>query len=129
MRFVHKNLFLTAKTNNYLMRQHIISLGKLNRWHSLVIILVAIILLACLYSLNNQANESIYKDSERYCRYESCPEIEGECNDDSDCSVGGCSGEVCAPKSKGPILTDCWGIRVDIDAACKCINTKCIWIK
>ena len=54
-----------------------------------------------------------------------------ECNTDSDCSAGGCSGQVCASKDKASdIITTCeykeeYGCyRL---TSCGCINNKCTW--
>jgi len=55
-----------------------------------------------------------------------------DCNDDSDCIRGGCSGTVCQPKDKEPIMTTCeykaeYACYRQIE--CACINNRCAWEK
>ncbi len=53
-----------------------------------------------------------------------------ECNIDFDCIIGGCSGQVCSPKSDGPIVTTCeWKEEYACYklTTCSCINGKCQW--
>jgi eight-cysteine-cluster-containing protein len=54
----------------------------------------------------------------------------GECSSDSDCTTGGCSGEICISKSEEPPITTCeW--REEYGCLelnnCKCIGGKCKW--
>lgn len=57
----------------------------------------------------------------------------GDCFVDSDCTQGGCSGEVCQSKSEEPVITtcewkDCYDSRY-YGVLCKCINKQCQWHK
>jgi len=56
---------------------------------------------------------------------------DGQCSTDSDCMVGGCSGQVCQSKSEEPVITTCeWRNcyrAIDYEAECKCSNNKCQW--
>jgi eight-cysteine-cluster-containing protein len=55
----------------------------------------------------------------------------GQCSSDSDCIIGGCSGQVCQSKNEEPITTtcewsDCYNAKV-YGVGCKCLNNKCQW--
>jgi len=60
-------------------------------------------------------------------------EIQGnaECAVDSDCSAGGCSGQVCTAKEKAKgLITTCeWKEEYSCLklTSCSCINDKCQW--
>lgn len=54
-----------------------------------------------------------------------------ECKSDSDCAVGGCSGEVCAPKrDAAKVTTPCvyrpWYSCLEM-TSCGCVNGVCTW--
>ena len=55
----------------------------------------------------------------------------GNCSSDSDCTSGGCSGQVCQSKYEEPVITTCeW--RDCFDASkyglkCRCIDGRCQW--
>jgi eight-cysteine-cluster-containing protein len=55
----------------------------------------------------------------------------GNCSSDSDCTAGGCSGQVCQSKYEEPVITTCeW--RDCFDASkyglkCRCIDGRCQW--
>ena len=55
----------------------------------------------------------------------------GKCTSDSDCTVGGCSGELCQSKNNEPIETSCeWKDCYDDEVygvECKCVDNKCQW--
>lgn len=55
----------------------------------------------------------------------------GQCFEDSDCIVGGCSNQVCQSKNEEPIITNCeWKDcyrSVDYGVECKCLDGKCQW--
>ncbi|MEM5869765.1 MAG: eight-cysteine-cluster domain-containing protein [Candidatus Aenigmatarchaeota archaeon] len=52
------------------------------------------------------------------------------CSKDSDCQVGGCSGQVCERVNEGTITTcefrECY-IAKNYNLTCQCINNKCQW--
>lgn len=55
-----------------------------------------------------------------------------ECDSDADCSVGGCSGQICAPRGKaGQIVSTC-EYRAEYDCLrlsdCSCVKGKCQWV-
>jgi len=55
----------------------------------------------------------------------------GECNSDSDCATGGCSGEVCVPKNESSkIVTPCvykpWYGCFAL-TTCGCVGGRCTW--
>lgn len=55
---------------------------------------------------------------------------EKECTQDSDCTIGGCSGTVCQSKDAEPIFTTCeWLPEYACykQIQCKCIDDKCQW--
>lgn len=57
----------------------------------------------------------------------------GNCNSNSDCMTGGCSGQVCQSKNEEPIITtceyrDCYNASA-YDVKCECLNNKCQWTK
>ena len=56
-----------------------------------------------------------------------------ECGSDSDCSTGGCSGQICGKKDKVEgIITTCeWQQQYDCLklTSCGCVNGKCQWEK
>lgn len=57
----------------------------------------------------------------------------GPCSSNSNCTVGGCSGQVCQSKSEEPLITtcefrDCYDESL-YDLKCKCIKNKCHWSK
>jgi len=54
-----------------------------------------------------------------------------ECVKDTDCGIGGCSGQVCVPVDKiGDIITTC-EFREEYNClrltSCSCINESCRW--
>ena len=53
------------------------------------------------------------------------------CDEDSDCSIGGCSGQVCTTKDKAKsIITTCEYLPIyDCykQTTCSCIDSKCQW--
>jgi len=56
----------------------------------------------------------------------------GPCQNNDDCIVGGCSGQVCQSKNEPPVVTtceysDCYD-RIAYGVACKCVENKCKWI-
>lgn len=55
----------------------------------------------------------------------------GECSSDEDCTVGGCSSQVCMAESEGGMVTTCeWRNCYDADAydlSCKCVGGECRW--
>ncbi|MEM0022150.1 MAG: eight-cysteine-cluster domain-containing protein, partial [Archaeoglobaceae archaeon] len=54
-----------------------------------------------------------------------------ECEEDSDCKIGGCSGEVCMGVKEDIsticIYRDCYD-RIKFNVSCKCIKNKCRWV-
>lgn len=55
---------------------------------------------------------------------------DAECSSDSDCRTGGCSGQLCEPKSREPMVTTCeflpeYGCYDDIE--CGCVDGACSW--
>jgi len=53
-----------------------------------------------------------------------------ECTKDSDCSIGGCSGQLCIAKESEDAITTCEYSPVYECyklTDCNCINNKCIW--
>ena len=54
----------------------------------------------------------------------------GECESDTDCRIGGCSGQVCEAKNEGVITTcewkDCYDAK-KYGKECRCIEGKCQW--
>jgi len=56
----------------------------------------------------------------------------GKCEADSDCVIGGCSGQVCQSKNEKIITTcewkDCYNAK-KYNLKCRCINGKCQWSK
>lgn len=54
-----------------------------------------------------------------------------ECTSDSDCAVGGCSGQLCGPKDEvKDIATTCeWREVYDCYklTSCSCVDNGCIW--
>jgi len=55
----------------------------------------------------------------------------GECKNDSDCFISGCSSQVCQSKLEEPILTtceykDCYDY-FKFNLSCKCIDNMCQW--
>lgn len=59
------------------------------------------------------------------------PPIESDCNVDSDCAVGGCSGQICArAEVVNDIITTCEYNEVYSCyklSSCGCVNNKCQW--
>ena len=56
-----------------------------------------------------------------------------ECNLDSDCGEGGCSGQICTTAEEAPnIITTC-EYREEYSCyrltSCGCVNNKCQWIE
>ncbi|MFH1126546.1 MAG: eight-cysteine-cluster domain-containing protein [archaeon] len=56
---------------------------------------------------------------------------DGPCSTDSDCTKGGCSGQVCQSiKEKSAITTceyrECYNAR-NYNLACRCTDSKCRW--
>jgi len=77
----------------------------------------------CVYD----EQKSVYSEKENYGRFE-LPEEDGECKTDSECFIGGCSGEKCTTSQR--IGTTCEIPEGMINSLyCKCINEKCIWIR
>lgn len=59
-----------------------------------------------------------------------CGGSDKDCSTDSDCSVGGCSGQLCHPKSDGAIVTTCeWLPEYACTARsrCGCFDGICAW--
>ncbi len=57
-------------------------------------------------------------------------QIEKECTKDSDCIVGGCSGQLCSPKTSEPAFTTCeWqeSYKCYKQTTCNCIDYVCQW--
>jgi len=57
----------------------------------------------------------------------------GKCDSNSDCIVGGCSGQICQAKSEEPIVstceyTDCYNAET-YNLECQCVEKKCQWNK
>lgn len=56
----------------------------------------------------------------------------GKCSSDSDCIVGGCSGQVCQSRYEKSIVTTCeWKICYNAKLyhlECKCVEGKCQWV-
>jgi eight-cysteine-cluster-containing protein len=50
-----------------------------------------------------------------------------ECKADSDCKVGGCSGEVCSADASVVTTCDVIPIHFPPDAACGCVDNECRW--
>jgi len=55
----------------------------------------------------------------------------GQCSADSDCTSGGCSGQVCQSKSEEPMITtceyrDCYNAE-EYGVKCSCANGACAW--
>jgi len=54
-----------------------------------------------------------------------------ECKEDSDCKIGGCSGEVCMGVKEDIsticIYRDCYD-RIKFNVSCKCIKNECRWV-
>ncbi len=55
----------------------------------------------------------------------------GECSADSDCTSGGCSGQVCQSKSEEPMITtceyrDCYNAE-EYGVKCSCVTGTCAW--
>jgi len=68
------------------------------------------------------------------CEFTPCPEIpeEKECNQDSDCVKGGCSGTLCQSKKEEPVFTTCEYLPEYAcykQIKCKCVDNKCQWDK
>ncbi|MEM3362407.1 MAG: eight-cysteine-cluster domain-containing protein [Candidatus Anstonellaceae archaeon] len=66
------------------------------------------------------------KDKSKFCGYGV-----GECKADSDCIVGGCSGQICHSKYLEDFFTTC-EYKECYDAkryglSCKCVENKCKW--
>jgi serpin B len=64
------------------------------------------------------------------CEFAPCPDVPGEaeCNQDSDCFIGGCSSHICSPNKD--IITTCeWREEYDCVrlTSCSCIDGKCGW--
>ncbi|MCS7130397.1 MAG: DUF333 domain-containing protein [Archaeoglobaceae archaeon] len=55
----------------------------------------------------------------------------GKCKSDKDCTIDGCSGQVCRSVFEDPIFTTCeWRDCYDhSQMRCACINNACQWIK
>ena len=56
---------------------------------------------------------------------------EAECRDDNDCSIGGCSSQVCGEKNEiKNIITTC-EYKAEYECLkktnCGCVNDKCLW--
>ncbi len=57
----------------------------------------------------------------------------GSCSSDSECSAGGCSGQVCQSKNEEPVITtcefrDCYNAK-KYNLKCRCVENKCQWSK
>jgi len=63
-----------------------------------------------------------------YSRFEGNDQV-GECQINSQCTTGGCSGEICDDKIDiGGSL--CYAVEKSPQAKnCQCVNTRCIWTK
>ncbi|MEM7819439.1 MAG: eight-cysteine-cluster domain-containing protein [Candidatus Aenigmatarchaeota archaeon] len=91
-----------------------------------VIIIAGLILLFYQEIFKNEINNSTL---EEFCGFST----DGNCYFDSDCILGGCSGQICQSKNEESIVTTC-EFRECYDAEkynlkCKCINLKCQWSK
>ncbi len=55
----------------------------------------------------------------------------GECSTDSECTTGGCSGQVCQSTTEDPVHSDCMYRDCYDDSrygvACRCVSDRCIW--
>ena len=58
-----------------------------------------------------------------YDRFEGT-HLDNSCDSDSDCIVGGCSGEVCAAEGA---FTTCEGLSSQPSGSCGCVEGQCIW--
>lgn len=91
------------------------------------IIVLLLLLVAGCSPLQKFDNNSVYSGLKNYDRFE-LPQLENECNYDSDCYMGGCNGETCT--ANNPQVTTCDAVQKKIEnISCKCINKECIWIK
>jgi len=90
-------------------------------------VLIAILIIAIVVVLYIAMQKPAEKPSEAFCG----SSTEGRCSGNSDCKVGGCSGQVCQSKQEANIITTCeWRNCYNASAynlECKCINGKCKW--
>jgi eight-cysteine-cluster-containing protein len=72
--------------------------------------------------------EGDYPDAAGTCVEADVPPV---CMKDSDCVIGGCSGQLCSPKSVGPIISTC-EYRKEYGcykmATCGCVGGRCEWM-
>ncbi len=72
---------------------------------------------------------STFKLIEEFCG----TSTNGSCVSDSDCIATGCSGQVCWSKNEESLVTTCeWKAcyrAKDYGFECKCVNSKCQWLK
>ncbi len=77
----------------------------------------------------NLGNESIKleKETNGFCGISTF----AECEEDADCKIGGCSGQVCMGLKQEIFTTceyrDCYD-HVKFGMSCKCVNNRCQWI-
>lgn len=86
--------------------------------------LKAILLFAIISLISIQAVLSV--PAEPFCGTSTF----GQCNSNSDCEAGGCSGEVCEAKGEGTITPciyrECYEAS-NYNLSCQCISNKCQW--
>lgn len=87
--------------------------------------LFLLLLLVFVFGCANETQEVVSGEKEGFCGFSTFK----VCSDNSECSIGGCSGQVCGA-SEDFVSTceyrDCY----DADAynlKCKCVNEKCQW--
>jgi hypothetical protein len=86
----------------------------------------------CIENLELQAkqisevNTSVYADYPDYQKYEGI-EKDNECQSDSACYTGGCLQEICSPTNG--VTSECAAVSKIENISCKCVNTKCQWVK
>ena len=82
----------------------------------------------CIYDCLPQPKENEIKCVNNKCVAE---EKIAECLADSDCGIGGCSGQVCTTKDKAKsTVTTCEFLKIYgcyKQTTCSCINSKCEW--
>lgn len=68
---------------------------------------------------------------ENKCQRISVKHVFGECSKDSDCIVGGCSGQICGLKEEVEGMITTCEYKEEYSClkltSCICINTKCVW--
>ncbi len=71
----------------------------------------------------------ISQSDDRWSRFE-LPEEDGECSQDADCEMGGCSAEVCTTVTTAPeLFTTCNEQHPGNGFRCGCIRSHCRWQK